>query len=152
MHVLLRSTVGGLLLLVPGPHSAGPEGSLPTLLSVCHGPTSAACCLSLSRELPTTLIHKAREMALRSRLLTFLCALPGAHFSCLLLELTQRDAEQVQAVLLGKRFPEGPDLGNALLRQHLGLHNVFLQYGGVCQLHCSLEEQHHAMPPEATSS
>ena len=49
-------------------------------------------------------------MALRSSLPTLLFALLGAHFSCPLLQLTQRDAEQVQAVLLGDRSPEGLDL------------------------------------------
>ena len=56
-----------------------------------------------------------------------LFALPGAHFSCPLLELTQRDAEQLQAVVLGDRCPEGLDLGHTVLGQPLGLHELMLQ-------------------------
>ena len=58
---------------------------------------------------------------------TSLFALVGAHLSCPLLELTQRDAEQVQALLLGDRFPEGLDLGHAVPGSRLGLHDVVLQ-------------------------
>ncbi len=53
-------------------------------------------------------------MILRSSLSTLFFVLPGAHFSCPLLELTQRDAEQIQALLLGDRLPEGLDPGHAL--------------------------------------
>ena len=66
-------------------------------------------------------------MALKSSLPTLFFALPGAHVSCPLLELIQRDAEQVQAVLLGDSLPEGLDLGHTILGQHLGLHKVMLQ-------------------------
>ena len=66
-------------------------------------------------------------MPLRGILPTLLFALPGPHFSCPLLELIQRDAEQVQAILLGDSLPEGLDLGHAILGQHLGLHKVMLQ-------------------------
>ena len=46
---------------------------------------------------------------------TLLFTLPGAHFSCPLHELTQGDAEQVQAALMGETSPEGPDLGRTAL-------------------------------------
>ena len=46
---------------------------------------------------------------------TLLFALPGAHFSSPLLELSQRDAEQVKALLLGDSLPEGLDLGHTVL-------------------------------------
>ena len=58
---------------------------------------------------------------------TSLFALPGANFSCPLLELTEGDAEQVQAVCLRDRLPEGLDLGHTVGGQHLGLHEVMLQ-------------------------
>ena len=70
---------------------------------------------------------KRPGMAVRCSLPTLLLALPGAHFSCSLPQLTQRDAEQLQAVLLRDRLPEGLDLGHTLPEQHLGLHEIMLQ-------------------------
>ena len=68
----------------------------------------------------------------------------GAYFSCLLLELTYRDAEQLQVLLMGHHFPEGLDLGYALMGQDVGLLEVMLQKCGGRQLYRSSIDQHEA--------
>ena len=75
-------------------------------------------------------------MMLRSSLPTTLFALPGAHFSCPLLELTLRDAEQVQAGLLADS-QKGLTLATRSWGSTWGSTMLYCRVGGHCQLYTS---------------